>query len=203
VLRSTIAGTTSGGSWRGSGTAGVGCSPSGGFRLLTLKANSGAGSAERVFPRQAGGPLNDSNVRNRLLAKAVERANERLEKAKSVPLPEGLTPHKLRHTFASLLVALGTDPGVVIDELGHTDPGFTLRVYRHSMRREQDSREQLTEASGSRSIGTNWHHGADRGSSGASAAQRPRCENGSLAGDSQHGPGWTRTSDLPIMSRQL
>jgi hypothetical protein len=40
-------------------------------------------------------------------------------------------------------VALGTDPGVVMDELGHTDPGFTLRVYRHSMRREQDSRKQL------------------------------------------------------------
>jgi integrase len=48
-----------------------------------------------------------------------------------------LTPHKLRHTFASLLVALGTDPGVVMDELGQTDPGFTLRVYRHSMRRDQ------------------------------------------------------------------
>ena len=26
-----------------------------------------------------------------------------------MPLPEGLTPHKLRHTFASILVALGTD----------------------------------------------------------------------------------------------
>ncbi len=60
-----------------------------------------------------------------------------------MPLPQGLTPHKLRHTFASLLVALGTDPGVVMDELGHADPGFTLRVYRHSMRREHDSREQL------------------------------------------------------------
>ena len=73
----------------------------------------------------------------------MQRANERLEAAGSVPLPQGLTPHKLRHTFCSLLVALGTDPGVVMDELGHTDPGFTLRVYRHSMRREQDSREQL------------------------------------------------------------
>lgn len=111
--------------------------------LLTLKANSRAGSADRVFPTQTGGPLNQSNVRNRLLAKTVERANTRLEKAGSVPLPEGLTPHKLRHTFASLLVALGTDPGVVMDELGHTDPAFTLRVYRHSMRRDDKSREQL------------------------------------------------------------
>jgi hypothetical protein len=37
--------------------------------LLTLNANSGAGSSELVFPTQTGGPLNQSNVRNRLLAK--------------------------------------------------------------------------------------------------------------------------------------
>jgi len=75
-------------------------------------------SGERVFPTQDGGPLNQSNVRNRTLALAVKRANERLEAAGSVPLPDGLTPHKLRHTFASLLVALGVDPGAVMDQLG-------------------------------------------------------------------------------------
>ncbi|HEV2980647.1 MAG TPA: tyrosine-type recombinase/integrase [Solirubrobacteraceae bacterium] len=88
--------------------------------------------------------LNDGNVRKRILAKAVERANEHLEKVGSVPLPHGLTPHKLRDTFASLLVALGTDPGAVMDELGHTDPGFTLRVYRHGMRRDQRSKDRLS-----------------------------------------------------------
>jgi hypothetical protein len=30
----------------------------------------------------------------------------------------------------SILVALGVDPGSVMDQLGHTDPSFTLRVYR-------------------------------------------------------------------------
>ena len=30
-----------------------------------------------------------------------------------------------------------------MDLLGHTDPGFTLRVYRHSMRRDQESKDQL------------------------------------------------------------
>ena len=64
--------------------------------LATLKASSGAGSGERVFPTQAGGRLNDGTMRKRILAKAVERANERLEAAGSVPLPYGLTPHKLR-----------------------------------------------------------------------------------------------------------
>jgi integrase len=60
-----------------------------------------------------------------------------------VPLPDGLTPHKLRHTFASILVALGVDPGSVMDQLGHTDPGFTLRVYRHGMRRDVAAKERL------------------------------------------------------------
>lgn len=32
------------------------------------------------------------------------------------PLPQGITPHSLRRTFASVLYALGEDPGVVMDE---------------------------------------------------------------------------------------
>jgi Phage integrase family len=77
-----------------------------------------AASAEWVFPTREGGPMNPSKVRNRILAKAVERANKRLEKAEATPLPDSLTPRKLRHTFASALVALGTDPGTVMDQLG-------------------------------------------------------------------------------------
>jgi integrase len=116
--------------------------------LATLKAHAGVGAGERVFPTQACGPMNPSNVRNRILAKAVERANERLEKADATPLPDKLTPHKLRHTFASLLVALGTDPGAVMDQLGHTDPTFTLRVYRHGMRRDDRSKQALAQLVG-------------------------------------------------------
>jgi integrase len=39
-----------------------------------------------------------------------------------------VTPHKPRHTFASILIALGRDPRHVMDQLGHADPKFTLRV---------------------------------------------------------------------------
>jgi len=53
---------------------------------------------------------------------------------------EGLTPHKLRHTYASILYALGLDPDVVMDEMGHTDPALALRLYRHSMRRARTRR---------------------------------------------------------------
>ncbi len=117
--------------------------------LATFKANSGATSPDdRVFTTQTGGALNRANVRNRIVTKAAERASERLTGAGSVPLPDGLTPHKLRHTFASLLVALGEDLGAAMDQLGHTDPGFTLKVYRHGMRRDEDSKRELRELVG-------------------------------------------------------
>ncbi len=78
----------------------------------------------------------------------MTRANEKLTKADGVSLPEHLTPHKLRHTYASLLVALGCDPGYVMDQLGHTNASFTLRVYRHGMRHDRVSREALRELLG-------------------------------------------------------
>jgi integrase len=62
---------------------------------------------------------------------AVERA---------APLPEGLTPHSLRRTFASVLVALGEDPAYV---MGHADPKLTLSVYAREMRRKDGERERL------------------------------------------------------------
>lgn len=54
-----------------------------------------------------------------------------------------LTPHSLRRTFASVLYALGEDPGVVMDEMGHTDPALALRVYRQTMRRDDGEKTAL------------------------------------------------------------
>jgi integrase len=62
-----------------------------------------------VFATAAGTEPTQDNIRLRVLDKAVEKANQKLTEAGDVPLPEGLTPHKLRHTFASILVALGVD----------------------------------------------------------------------------------------------
>lgn len=96
-----------------------------------------------VFASAAGTELKQSNIRRRVLDRSIELADRRLIAAGQAPLPVGLTPHKLRHTFASILIAVGADPGSVMDQLGHTDPGFTLRVYRHGMRREPGARERL------------------------------------------------------------
>ncbi len=99
--------------------------------------------SDYVFPSAVGTKLAESNIRRRVLDKAIDGANEALAKADEAPLPDGLTPHKLRHTFASILVALGVDAGSVMDQLGHADPGFTLRIYRHGMRRDPAARQRL------------------------------------------------------------
>jgi len=74
---------------------------------------------------------------------AVGLANKRLEGEGLPPLPGQITPHSLRRTFCSLLYALGEDPGVVMDEMGHTDPELALRVYRQAMRRDDGEKAKL------------------------------------------------------------
>jgi integrase len=103
-----------------------------------------ADSLKRLaFPTRTGRQMSAENFRSRVLAPAIKRANENLAKDGLPPLPEGLTPHSLRRTFCSLLYALGEDPGVVMDEMGHTDPELALRVYRQAMRRGDDEKAQL------------------------------------------------------------
>jgi integrase len=58
-----------------------------------------------VFGTTNGARHSESNVRQRILAPAIEHANEQLERDGREPLPAGLTPHSLRRTFASLLFA--------------------------------------------------------------------------------------------------
>jgi integrase len=44
---------------------------------------------------------------------------------------EGVRLHDLRHGFASMLVAAGTNPRIVSEVLGHATVGFTLQTYVH------------------------------------------------------------------------
>lgn len=46
--------------------------------------------------------------------------------------------HALRHAFASELLAEGVDIRSLAEFLGHSDPGFTLRVYCHLMPSSED-----------------------------------------------------------------
>lgn len=115
-----------------------------GDELRAVRARRPAAVAEDyVFPTRAGGRQDSHNFRGRVLSAVLERADAKLAPRELPPLPVGITPHSLRRTFASVLYALGEDPGVVMDEMGHTDPGLALRVYRQSMRRGEQEKAQL------------------------------------------------------------
>lgn len=96
-----------------------------------------------VFPAATGKTMSTDNFRGRVLRPAVTRANQDLAARDQATLPQGITPHALRRSFASLLYALGEDPGVVMDEMGHTDPALALRVYRQAMRRDNSEKAKL------------------------------------------------------------
>ena len=94
-----------------------------------------------VFPTGRDGKQSDDNFRSRVLAPAVKLADIKLEADGEAPLPEGLTPHSLRHTFGSALAMLDKSPNYVMGQLGHTDPKFTLKLYTHTM--DEDGKDAL------------------------------------------------------------
>src|SRR5690348_736501 len=104
-------------------------------------ASDRTGPDDPVFVTSAGRPRSRDNLRKDVVEAAVSQANRLVAERGLQPLPLGITPHKLRHTFASILVAIGRDPTYVMQQPGHTDPVFTLRAYAHVMRRSDEERQ--------------------------------------------------------------
>ncbi|WP_328735974.1 tyrosine-type recombinase/integrase [Streptomyces bobili] len=82
----------------------------------------GRGDEELLFAAPQRGPLRARNFRQRFFAPAVARAG--LGHLK-------VTPHKLRHTAASLAIASGADVNVVQTMPGHKAATLTLDTYGH------------------------------------------------------------------------
>ena len=72
-----------------------------------------------VFPRQRGGLL------------PIEEYRRAFDKACAEVGIEGLTPHGLRHTTASLAISAGANVKVVQRILGHATAAMTLDLYGH------------------------------------------------------------------------
>ena len=70
-----------------------------------------------------------NSVRTRVLYPAIARANELLAREDEPRLPDGITFHALRRTYAALRAELGEHPAVTAAQMGHRDPRMTLRVY--------------------------------------------------------------------------
>ena len=85
----------------------------------------GADATGYVWPGRDGGPMHDGS-----LGQAVERASER------AGLVDGegralVSPHRLRHSAASVMLAQRVPLTVVAAQLGHADPAITARIYAH------------------------------------------------------------------------
>ncbi|MGW9460070.1 tyrosine-type recombinase/integrase [Streptomyces globisporus] len=88
------------------------------LRPLTV----GRGRDELLFTAPEGGAMRYPNFRRRDFDKAVVTAGLG---------GMGVTPHKLRHTAASLAIRAGADVKVVQTMLGHKSAAMTLDVYGH------------------------------------------------------------------------
>lgn len=63
---------------------------------------------------------------------------------KRAGLPDSMTLHTLRHTFASNLIASGCDVVTVQRALGHSQPSITLNVYSHLWPSAEDKTRAAT-----------------------------------------------------------
>ncbi len=155
-----------------------------------------------VFSTARGHQQDVHNARRRYFGRSVERANANLAARDAAPLPEGITPHSLRRTFISLLLATGAEVPYVMRQVGHADPKVTLSIYAQVMYRGEGERERLKTLV----EGSDW---ALLGTGPTSSVPEPG-EQLSLANagnpdedsDSEDGRYWARTSD-PFLVREV
>jgi integrase len=82
---------------------------------------TGRAADELVFTASGGGRVYAQHFRNRVWVPALERSG----------ITKHITPHGLRHTSASWLLASGVSPIVVQHRLGHENLSTTSRTYAH------------------------------------------------------------------------
>lgn len=78
------------------------------------------GDGDLVFPDTDGQPMHRGNAVRRGVRPALRRAKLR-----------NVTVHSLRHSCASAMIAGGAPITEVQSQLGHANPGVTLKVYSH------------------------------------------------------------------------
>jgi integrase len=94
-----------------------------------------------AFPTRTGKPRDKDNVRERIVRRVVDRANELRAREDEPPILAHVTPHTLRRTYISFMLAAGFDLPYVQEQVGHRDPTITLKIYAQVIRRPD--RDQL------------------------------------------------------------
>jgi len=77
-----------------------------------------------VFCNNFGEPYERTGIGRYGLNPALEQAG----------IDKAVTPHGLRHTYASMLILLGRTITEISYNLGHADVAITMRVYAHFLR---------------------------------------------------------------------
>lgn len=82
---------------------------------------AGHAGSDPLFRSPRGGRWSETNWRNRVWRPALAAAG--------LDRMEGLTPHSLRHTYASLAIANGADVKTLQNAMGHSSAAMTLDIY--------------------------------------------------------------------------
>jgi integrase len=142
----------------------------------------GTGPGDPVLVTRSGRRQTVTNVDHRLKG-AIKVANERLSELEIEPISERVSPHSMRRAYASLRAALRDDPVYIAEQLGHTDPGFTFRVYQKAAKR----RERLSGAYREEfDRGLQWAEIGRKSTQEDSKAPSPARSEGSESAPSSH-----------------
>ena len=96
-----------------------------------------AGGDALVFTSREGNPINRTHFNGYVWKPALRAAGVEPSRANGM--------HALRHFYASVLIDAGESVRAVADYLGHSDPGFTLRVYAHLFPSSEDRARQAVD----------------------------------------------------------
>ena len=115
---------------------------------VAAAAATSAAAAAATVPDTADAPLFSTET-----GRAVDRTHlfklvRRLAREAGLPHPDTVTPHSLRHTFATLATERGADLDDLQDAMGHADPRTTRRYQRSARRLERDPAHLVSAALG-------------------------------------------------------
>lgn len=97
-----------------------------------------------VFPGRYGNPLHEQNWLRRVWSEILTLAKQECQ------IPDGVSPHALRHTWASTAAEVEVHPKIAQTRLGHADVQTTLDIYSRaaSLRAQRQAALQVEAALG-------------------------------------------------------
>lgn len=104
--------------------------------------------ADFIFPGSERGKLKRGRPRercalNRLIRRKIKQANVALEAEGWALIPDDVTFHGLRRTYATLMAESGADTAYTMRQIGHTKAAFTLEIYTQVKGRRDAANERL------------------------------------------------------------